>query len=202
METLRYALRVFVPALVVVAGLSVQPASGAVARDAKGHHVPCRVRFAERYCSALDQRHAIRSLRRLEAVQVHRTHARFKVVTRRLSWNLARLKAANLWERSRLVALRRLPTWHPALASASPLYAAFMCIHRGEGAWNANTGNGFHGGLQMDDSFQRSYGPEFYARWGGAENWPPWAQLLAAYRAHASRGFAPWPMTARACGLL
>ena len=27
---------------------------------------------------------------------------------------------------------------------------AFLCIHRYEGAWNSNTGNGYYGGLQMD----------------------------------------------------
>lgn len=84
----------------------------------------------------------------------------------------------------------------------SPRQAAWDCIHRHEGAWDANTGNGYHGGLQMDWSFMRAYGPEFVARWGGAENWPPWAQVRAADRAYeAGRGFGPWPNTAAACGL-
>ena len=39
-----------------------------------------------------------------------------------------------------------------------PQYSAWLCIHRGEAAWNAHTGNGYYGGLQMDLSFQRSYG--------------------------------------------
>jgi hypothetical protein len=81
-------------------------------------------------------------------------------------------------------------------------YAKWRCIHRGEGAWNSNTGNGYYGGLQMDVSFYSTYGPEFTRRWGHAGNWPVWAQLLAAERAYASRGFYPWPNTARNCGLL
>ena len=49
----------------------------------------------------------------------------------------------------------------------------------------------------------RTYGPEFVRQWGTADNWPVWAQLVAAARAHASgRGFTPWPNTARACGLI
>ena len=66
----------------------------------------------------------------------------------------------------------------------------------------SNTGNGYYGGLQMDWRFMQRYGPEFVARWGTADNWPVWAQLEAAARAHDSgRGFTPWPNTARACGL-
>ncbi|MFL5963532.1 MAG: hypothetical protein ACJ757_11650 [Gaiellaceae bacterium] len=80
---------------------------------------------------------------------------------------------------------------------------SFMCIHRYEGAWNANTGNGYYGGLQMDLAFQRVYGADFLNRWGTADNWPVWAQFRAAVRAYQSgRGFYPWPNTARACGLI
>ena len=76
-------------------------------------------------------------------------------------------------------------------------------IHRYEGAWTANTGNGYYGGLQLDLAFQRLYGADFLARFGTADTWPAWAQLQAATRAYASgRGFGPWPNTARACGLL
>jgi Transglycosylase-like domain len=79
----------------------------------------------------------------------------------------------------------------------------FMCIHRYEGLWTANTGNGYYGGLQLDLAFQRLYGAEFLTRFGTADTWPVWAQLEAAARAYGSgRGFQPWPNTARACGLL
>jgi hypothetical protein len=83
------------------------------------------------------------------------------------------------------------------------LEQAFTCIHRYEGAWTANTGNGYYGGLQMDRPFQSRYGADYVRRWGTADNWPAWAQLIAAVRAYRSgRGFGPWPNTARACGLL
>jgi hypothetical protein len=83
------------------------------------------------------------------------------------------------------------------------LASAFTCIHRYEGAWDSNTGNGYYGGLQMDLPFQSRYGADYLRRWGTADNWPAWAQLQAAVRAYrAGRGFYPWPNTARDCGLI
>ena len=83
------------------------------------------------------------------------------------------------------------------------LHHAFLCIHRYEGPWDANSGNGYYGGLQMDIAFQGLYGSHFLHRWGTADNWPAWAQIEAAARAyHSGRGFGPWPSTARACGLI
>jgi transglycosylase-like protein len=115
-----------------------------------------------------------------------------------------------LWQRrlassalSAVVHARRSPA-----AAAVPdipdfLRSAFLCIHHYEGAWTSNTGNGYYGGLQMDVSFQSSYGGDYLRRWGTADRWPAWAQIHTAVRAYQSgRGFYPWPNTARACGLL
>jgi hypothetical protein len=80
---------------------------------------------------------------------------------------------------------------------------SFMCIHHFEGAWNSDTGNGYYGGLQMNDFFMQRYGAAYVNLWGTADHWPAWAQIAAAVRAYQSgRGFWPWPNTARACGLL
>lgn len=90
--------------------------------------------------------------------------------------------------------------YHPPLDQW--LVNAFGCIHRYEGAWNANTGNGYYGGLQMDLSFQSTYGGEYLRQWGTADNWPVWAQMNTAIRAYKSgRGFGPWPNTRKACNL-
>src|SRR4051812_31468554 len=98
---------------------------------------------------------------------------------------------------------RTLQAHHAAPPGLPPHYRDWLCIHHYEGAWNANTGNGYYGGLQMDITFQSVYGAEFLNRWGTADNWPPWAQIRAAVRAYQSgRGFYPWPNTARACGLI
>jgi len=83
-----------------------------------------------------------------------------------------------------------------------PHYAQWLCIHKGEGAWNSNTGNGYYGGLQMDRGFQKTYGYRLYVTKGTADKWTPLEQMYVAERAWATRGFWPWPTTARACGLI
>lgn len=79
----------------------------------------------------------------------------------------------------------------------------WTCIHQGEGAWNAHTGNGYYGGLQMDATFERTYGRDMLARYHAhADAWPPKAQIIVAQRAFIQgRGYAPWPNTSHACGL-
>jgi hypothetical protein len=106
---------------------------------------------------------------------------------------LLRYHQARLEEVAAQIQQLSFPSW---------LKSSFTCIHHFEGAWTSDTGNGYYGGLQMDAGFQNTYGPEFIAQWGTANNWPVWAQLEAAKRAYMSgRGFGPWPNTARACHL-
>lgn len=90
---------------------------------------------------------------------------------------------------------------HPPQASI-PHLSAWLCIHRGEGPWDADTGNGYYGGLQFDSTFEQAYGAAYVARWGHANNWRPRIQMLTAENAWRTRGYAPWPQTARMCGLL
>ncbi len=99
------------------------------------------------------------------------------------------------WERRhRAVRYRAL---HP------PRHRAWLCIHRHEGPWTANTGNSYYGGLQMNLAFQRTYGADLMRRKGTANRWTPIEQIWVAERAYRSgRGFHPWPNTARYCGLL
>jgi hypothetical protein len=78
---------------------------------------------------------------------------------------------------------------------------AWMCIHRHEGSWS-DPGAPYYGGLQMDTAFQRAYGGYLLATKGTANTWTPLEQVAVAERAYRTRGFAPWPNTARACGLL
>jgi hypothetical protein len=87
--------------------------------------------------------------------------------------------------------------------TSPPYERQWECIHRGEGAWNSNTGNGYYGGLQMDIGFQRTYAPAYLLRKGTADRWTRLEQIWVAERARRSgRGFYPWPTTARACGLI
>ena len=105
----------------------------------------------------------------------------------------------NLWQRREQAAQRR--------AENPPHRNDWLCIHRYERqpqqGWRTRTGNGYYGGLQMDISFQRAYGPELLRRKGTADRWTALEQMWVAERAYRSgRGFYPWPNTARSCGLI
>lgn len=120
---------------------------------------------------------------------------------------------ANRWEKRAYKMRVQLEQWQArqqqlqVLRERRQLYEKWRCIHEHEGAWNANTGNGYYGGLQMDYGFQSAYGSEFIARWGTADRWPVWVQITAAersyhgYGGYGGRGFGPWPNTSRMCGL-
>jgi hypothetical protein len=102
-------------------------------------------------------------------------------------------QAAADWRRHANAALRQAQ--HP------PQLHAFLCIHRYEGSWT-DGGGPYWGGLQMDLSFQRTYGAWLYRHKGTADHWTPLEQIWTAVRAAHSRGFWPWPNTARFCGLM
>lgn len=87
-------------------------------------------------------------------------------------------------------------------AARPPHRSGWLCIHHYEGSWT-DPGAPYYGGLQMDLSFQRTYGRELLRRKGTADNWTPLEQMWVAERAHRSgRGYYPWPNTARYCGLI
>ena len=93
------------------------------------------------------------------------------------------------------------------IAQDLPRRGAWLCIYRHERhpaqGWRTRTGNGFYGGLQMDISFQRTYGSWLLRTKGTADRWSALEQMWVAERAYRSgRGFYPWPNTARYCGLI
>jgi len=101
--------------------------------------------------------------------------------------------AARVWRLRAVVAQRKAQ--HP------PQLKAWLCIHRYEASWT-DTGDPYWGGLQMDITFQRHYGAWLYAHKGTADHWTPLEQIWTAVRAERTRGFWPWPNTARFCKLL
>jgi hypothetical protein len=86
-------------------------------------------------------------------------------------------------------------------ANHPPDLRDWLCIHRYEGSWSDSSGP-YWGGLQMDISFQRAYGGWLLRHEGTADHWSPLEQIWVAVRASHSRGFSPWPNTARYCGAM
>ena len=123
---------------------------------------------------------------------------------RRAAWRVVRFHRARIgWTIRELGETRA--SLRVLLRPAIPHRAQWLCIFSHENGgygWTAQTGNGYYGGLQMDLSFQRAHGSEFLRHYGTADRWPPETQMLVAERAYRTRGFSPWPNTARMCGLL
>lgn len=83
--------------------------------------------------------------------------------------------------------------------------AMWECIHSLEGAWTANTGNGYYGGLQMGMGFMEAYAPDLLAEKGTADHWTPDEQVAVAEAAWATNGYylgwlySQWPISGPAC---
>lgn len=116
------------------------------------------------------------------------------------------MPGASLWAASYERRVYLLGLWQDRARAAYHHWVSaisgLVCIHGGEGAWNANTGNGYYGGLQMDLSFQAHWGSWLLNTKGTADHWTASEQLRVGLRAVRSIGYGPWPNTARACGLL
>jgi hypothetical protein len=158
-----------------------------------------RISHCAAYCQARLLRH-----------QLKRVHGRTLAVAQRaalpappaprLGWKRKALRK-QLVHQARVLGRYRAQARRP-LSDRFERFDAWVCIHEHEGAWN-DTGDPYWGGLQMDRGFMRAYGGDMIARHGGglADTWTPAEQIIVAERAYATRGFAPWPNTSRACGL-
>jgi hypothetical protein len=118
----------------------------------------------------------------------------------RLDWHREHLRM-QLSRQARVLVRYRRAARRP-LRARLERFDAWVCIHRHEAAWN-DTGDPYWGGLQMDRGFMRAYGGDMIRRHHGglADTWTPAEQILVAERAYRTRGFAPWPHTARSCGV-
>lgn len=66
--------------------------------------------------------------------------------------------------------------WSARLSTPHGWYQQALCIHEREGAWNAETGNGYSGGMQFTQYTWQSVGGRGRASW-----WSPREQLYRAY---------------------
>jgi hypothetical protein len=193
------ALALAVPVSTVSSSHSHTPKSLVHSRTAAlpaVHHV--RARCAA-YCE-------VRTLRR----RLQSVHGRTVALARRaalpvpppprLGWRREHLRA-QLSKQARVLGRMRSQARRP-LRLRLARFDAWVCIHRHEAAWN-DTGDPYWGGLQMDRGFMRAYGRDMITRHHGglADTWTPAEQIVVAERAYHSRGFAPWPQTARSCGV-
>jgi hypothetical protein len=101
-------------------------------------------------------------------------------------------KLANAWRHREHAAWWR--------ANHPPELNAWLCIHHYEGSWT-DSGSPYWGGLQMNLSFQATYGGWLLRHKGTANHWSPLEQIWVAVRASRARGFSPWPNTAFYCGV-
>lgn len=76
--------------------------------------MPCSVQHlgAAQFCTAVENRKAIKILRKRELREAHRVHVKLRL-SHRLSWKLDRLRRANRWHRHNLRTLQSMPTWMP-----------------------------------------------------------------------------------------
>ncbi len=98
----------------------------------------------------------------------------------------------HLWSHRRIRA-RRYALAHPTIGHRS----LWLCIHSREGSWNAQTGNGFYGGLQM------TYGWDGLV--GNAALLSPAQQMRAAETGYRRSGYSvawlrgQWPNSSPPC---
>jgi hypothetical protein len=114
--------------------------------------------------------------------------------------NVRHLAGMSYLRRQKLI-WKRTDNSYRIRAQHPPHLGALMCIHHYEGSWT-DTSAPFWGGLQMNYDFQATYGGWLLRTKGTADHWTPLEQIWTAEKAVRSRGFYPWPNTARYCGLI
>jgi hypothetical protein len=152
-----------------------------------------------------DPANGVQLARLLHQIDRHReeTWRWQKVMQRRPTAYAGSAKAVrSLAYRQWVVSLWRQRAVRAKLQALNPPHKAqWLCIHHYEGSWT-DPDAPYYGGLQMDIEFQRTYGAGLLRAKGTADHWTPLEQMWVAERAYKTRGFWPWPNTARYCGLL
>ena len=197
---------VAVPASAVAVASSHRHLQTPVARPKLVRMSPAvvRARGGRSTCAAYCQVRTLR--RRLQSVHVRAVALARRVALPlppppKLTWRREGLRK-QLSHQARVLGRYRIEARRP-LRVRLQRFRAWVCIHQHEAAWN-DRGDPYWGGLQMDRGFMRAYGADMIRRHRGglADTWTPAEQIVVAERAYQKRGFAPWPRTARSCGVL
>ena len=155
--------------------------------------------FCGAYCQARTLRHKLKRVHGRTVALAHRAALPVPPPPR-LGWRRATLRV-QLAHHARVLgrSARRRGARCACASSASRPGSAST----GTRPPGTTRGDPYWGGLQMDRGFMRAYGSDMIARHRGglADTWTPAEQIVVAERAYATRGFAPWPNTARSCGL-
>jgi hypothetical protein len=181
---------VFVVAAFAAVAIAISsPAAGHMVKQPQRHAAQVEGKLGWHKKNLLHARSTLRWFERHAA-----THLYGGPLARRVrAWQIVK---AHRWLKRH--ALRAIAAYAASLLP--PHYVQWMCIHRYEGAWN-DPGAPYYGGLQMDWSFMRAHGWRLLQTKGTADNWTPLEQMWVAENAWRTRGFSPWPTTARYCGL-
>jgi hypothetical protein len=173
------------------AGERTAAAAAAEKKDRKSRRLAVLLQPGDGYLLEEIKRHRNETWRWQRVMQ--RSLTRHSAAVERSRSRAYREWVHRLWaERARKA---RIQATHP------PHRAAWLCIHRLEGAWN-DPNAPYWGGLQMGVAFMEAFGARLLRLRGTADRWTPLEQMWAAERAYKVMGFHPWPHTARACGLL
>ena len=170
--------------LALIGSLALAVPAGAGAAQASDEMTNSLVKEIEQHRAQTWHRQRVMGIRRTRTTFLERRVGSLEVLRElRDTWRMRALRT-----RKRLI--------------RPPHRSAWLCIHRYEGAWT-DPNSPYYGGLQMDITFQRTYGRYLLRRKGTANRWTPAEQMWTAEKAlRAGRGFHPWPNTARRCGLL
>ena len=194
--------------LLAFAGMATAAAAAAGSRNSEGSPNPgsaasttVGTTASGTALSRWEVRAAAASLRHIHRFRADTRHW-LTVMHGRPPANVSRSLAARSPARLRQLARRWQHRAHKAWwrANHPPHLRGWLCIHHYEGSW-ADSGSPYWGGLQMDLSFQQTYGGWLLRHKGTADHWSPLEQIWVAVRAARDRGFSPWPNTARDCGL-
>lgn len=118
--------------------------------------VSCRALHvgAERYCKAIEHRHAIRIIRKKERREAARAAVPLKISHRPLSWKVGTLWRQNHWERHRLAHLEGLPSSYCTGETGNRLIGCQIVLARGwsAGQWQMLDWQwGYESGWQTSD---------------------------------------------------